>query len=373
MRLYNYSGAIALVLAFIIGCAGGSYLMESGKIDMNRREFQSAIANFDAEIAMNPENAEAWFLKGFCYENMKQWENMREAYARSIEISDRFEAKIDANIIRMRDTYFDRSIKTLEDTTETDDDKRYRETLADLDTAAAIDPEDFATHKQAALVAKMGNLTDRAIGYAETALNYAPDFTESLLMTSFVLERNIDRSDTANIVVWSLHLADITEPLASDKKLGEYYLFAIDNLAEGYFQLAMADKAEEAFQRAVAALPDNISLKGNLAAILTKRKDYARAMDIYKAIILQDPNHIKANLQIGLILVAQGDGEKNDDARIAKYKEAVPYLEKVVELDPQNIHAVQSLPAVYFAIGDKAKGNAMTQRFLELTEPGGDK
>ena len=76
MKLYIRLISVVTILLIIIGCGSGSYLMESGKIDKNRGEFGKAIKNFEAEIAQNPQNGDAWYWKGYCEEKLNLWDEV---------------------------------------------------------------------------------------------------------------------------------------------------------------------------------------------------------------------------------------------------------------------------------------------------------
>lgn len=360
MKIYNRLISVSIILLIIIGCGSGSYLMESGKIDKNRGEFEKAIENFDAELALNPQNADAWYWKGYCQQRLRRWSEMRESYKHSIEISDNFKGQISKTIEGLWMTYYNESIAALEDSS-------WDKALANLDTASIIDPENFLPYRQAATVAKNAGYPKRAIDYALSAYKFGIDFNDSLDVSAFLLERYLEEGNLDEIITWSKKVIELAEPKADNEKFRNYYLFGIDNLAESCIKNGMLGEAEAAFANAMNKFPENIILKLNLAASMTNRKDYENAMMVYENILAIEPNNLKANLQIGLMLIAQGDDSEDDEnLKLTKYKKAIPYLEKVIELDPENAPAIQSLPAVYFATGDQIKGNEMIKRFREL-------
>ncbi len=364
MKLYIRLISVVTILLIIIGCGSGSYLMESGKIDKNRGEFGKAIKNFEAEIAQNPQNGDAWYWKGYCEEKLNLWEDMMKSYSQSLSISQNYKTKIDKSIKVLWMTFYNKSIKVLEDSS-------WDTALALLDTAVIIDPENFLLYRQAATVSKSGGYQDRALEYALIASEYPREFNDSLDISTFILEAYIEAKNLDEIIIWAKKVGSLADPDAEDGKFAEYYLFAIDNLADAYYKKEMLTEAEGVFADAMIKFPENITLKLNLAASLTNRKNYDRAMEVYEGILKVEPDHINANLQIGLMLIVQGDEiQDNEDYKLKKYKKSISYLEKVVELDPSNAPAIQSLPAVYFAVGDQIKGNEMTQRYLKLMREG---
>jgi Flp pilus assembly protein TadD len=121
--------------------------------------------------------------------------------------------------------------------------------------------------------------------------------------------------------------------------------------------------------------PNNADLVFNLGVICYNNKELADAEKYYLKAIEIDSNYINAYLNLAILKL---DAEKilidkmnklGDSAPEMKkynvlkkqredvYKSAIPYLKKVVELDPQNVEAIKTLVGVYNAIEmfDEAK------------------
>lgn len=96
-----------------------------------------------------------------------------------------------------------------------------------------------------------------------------------------------------------------------------------------------------------------------------------KAMEAYKKAVEIDPNYVDANLNTAALIMNGSNAELmalNDDkglsnadynAKVAEIKtkmgEAVPYLEKIIELQPDNTNALRNLKSYYEFVQDEAK------------------
>ena len=78
----------------IEGC--GSKEMTSAKMYVNQKQYDKALAAINAEIAKNPANAEAYFIKGNVLFETKQQIEMAEAYRAGMKIGFTADQKIAA-------------------------------------------------------------------------------------------------------------------------------------------------------------------------------------------------------------------------------------------------------------------------------------
>jgi len=112
-------------------------------------------------------------------------------------------------------------------------------------------------------------------------------------------------------------------------------------------------------------------------------------MAYYKKAIELDPNYINAyinsaalvlNKEQALIEEMNGLGtSKKDDLRYDElrkmrqdvYKDAIPYLEKALEIDPKSLSAAKTLHNIYGVTGEKAKHDAL-QKIVDALEAEGN-
>ena len=157
-------------------------------------------------------------------------------------------------------------------------------------------------------------------------------------------------------------------------------------LSEANIYYKMGDKEEfkKLLELATSKDPDNPELQYNLGVIASESDHPEEAMGYYNKAIELDPNYINAyincaalvlNKEQALIEEMNGLGtSKKDDLRYDElrqmrqdvYKEAVPYLEKALEIDPKNISAAKTLHNIYGVTGEKVKHDALQKILDEL-------
>lgn len=131
------------------------------------------------------------------------------------------------------------------------------------------------------------------------------------------------------------------------------------------------DQNEEALKKDPGN-PDLYYIKGNLADKLNKREDCIAA---YKKAIELKPDYFDALYNLGALFFNEGAEMANKANSIpaskvaeydaakkkfeAKFKEALPYLEKAYQLNPDDMSTKQSLRQLYTRLGDLVKANEM--------------
>ena len=146
-----------------------------------------------------------------------------------------------------------------------------------------------------------------------------------------------------------------------------------------YIQLGEKDRFSELMEQAIAQDPNNPTLYYNLGVVT---EDAAQARSYYEKAIELDPNMQEAYLNlVALILEAEpalvekmnslgrsrADEMKYEELKKEReglYKECVPILQKLVELDSGNQEAVKTLMNIYYTL-DNMEGYAEMKKLLE--------
>jgi len=156
--------------------------------------------------------------------------------------------------------------------------------------------------------------------------------------------------------------------------------------ADLYIKIGDKEKFMILMQEAIKRDPNNAILYYNLGVINEEQEEFDAAMNFYKKSIELDPNYAASYLNlVGLILQAEGpivermnvlatsnkrsDNEKYDNLaseRISIYKSALPFLEKLLEFDSNNIEAIETAVNIYIAIGDKRNQNKFSKKLKSL-------
>ena len=152
-----------------------------------------------------------------------------------------------------------------------------------------------------------------------------------------------------------------------------------------YYKMGNKEEFKRLLELATSKDPKNPELQYNLGVIASESDHPEDAMGYYKKAIELDPNYINAyinsaalvlNKEQALIEEMNGLGtSKKDDLRYDElrqmrqdvYKDAIPYLEKALEIDPKNISAAKTLHNIYGVTGEKAKHDVM-QKIVDALE-----
>ena len=87
------------------------------------------------------------------------------------------------------------------------------------------------------------------------------------------------------------------------------------------------------------------------------QENYEKAIEYFNLVLQQDPNDFEANMNIG-----------NAKLKMEKWEEAVPFLEKTVEMKPDNINAWEFLGVAYVRAGQTEKGKEAFDKAESLKE-----
>lgn len=156
--------------------------------------------------------------------------------------------------------------------------------------------------------------------------------------------------------------------------------------ADLYIKLGDREKFKELMKLAVQKDPDNAILYYNLGVINGEQGEFDEAKKFYLKSLELDPSYTATYLNlVGLILEGEGpiveemnklvtsrkasDLDKYDqleEKRVGLYKECLPYLEKLIEIDPDNIEAIKTAKNIYYTIDDIDNFKLMNAKLKEL-------
>ena len=156
--------------------------------------------------------------------------------------------------------------------------------------------------------------------------------------------------------------------------------------ADLYMKLGNKEKFKTLMQEAITKDPDNAILYYNLGVINTEQGEFEDAMNYYKKSLELDPNYASTYLNlVGLILEGEevlveqmnelatsnkrSDFEKYDKLKQDRedlYASCLPYLEKLIEIDPTNIEALKTAKNIYYTVGDNENYKLMSAMIDEI-------
>lgn len=156
--------------------------------------------------------------------------------------------------------------------------------------------------------------------------------------------------------------------------------------ADLYIKIGDKNKFKELMQQAVEKDPTNAILYYNLGVINGEQGEFKIAKEFYLKALELDSSYSATYLNlVGLILEGEGpivekmnklvtsrkasDMNKYDELekdRVNLYQECLPYLEKLIEIDPTNIEALKTAKNIYYTIDDIDNFKLMNIKLQEL-------
>ncbi|NQT34260.1 tetratricopeptide repeat protein [bacterium] len=228
----------------------------------------------------------------------------------------------------------------------------YSQLKVNLDTSIIVDPNNGNIYAQAAFWSFKLKKYDEALKYSSGAIDLGD---EKLLMPMYEIQMltYLNQGDHEETIEWA---QKIMKQINLDDPEGEdNYLRAFDAITISADSLNNMELALDVTKEAVTKFPDNMRLKKNLAILYARLKDYDSARRVYETVLTVNPNDFDANLTISSILF-------NDQ----RWAEAIPYLEKSYEGEPENIKIVTMLMACYFNSDQDDKGQEMREKLEEM-------
>ncbi len=154
MKLFKPASALVIGVVMIMGCISPE--LRTAKIAVKEQDWKRALNAVEAEIARDPGSAEAYYLKGYIYEELGNFPEMSAAFDKSLELSPQFADKIKAHRIRLVARYDKRYVDAYNK-------EEWETALTALDTAIIIDPNFPELYLRATMVAFYGKFFDLSL------------------------------------------------------------------------------------------------------------------------------------------------------------------------------------------------------------------
>lgn len=171
--------------------------------------------------------------------------------------------------------------------------------------------------------------------------------------------------------------SDAVAAMESAKAANPDDISLLQSEADMYYRMGDKDKYKEIMEGIVDKDPNNPSLYYNLGVTSYEIGDIEKAVDYYKKALEIDPEMADARLNIAAAILSKeaaiveqmnglgmskADTQKYDELaeeRKEIYKEALPYLEKVMENNPENMDATRTTMNIYYQLGEEDKAAAL--------------
>ena len=295
--------------------------------------------------------------------------------------------------------------------------KNYKNSYMNLEAAYNVSNKDTLYLYNAALVATEGKDYSIALGFYEKLIDLG---YSGVSMNYYAVEKESgkeqvfqdEKSRNFSVDVIGTHESprdemaesveiDILRSVAAIYKTQENFLKSIEYLEKAKlinendinlillesnirWDMGEVDTYQRLISKALEIEPNNVDLIFNLGVVNADKGNFDDAISYYDKAIEIDPNYTKAYLNAAaLILEKEGpmieemnslgmstaDYNRYDELKIERenlYKNAIPYLEKVYNLENDNLSAARTLKNIYSALGDTEQENKYKVIVAEL-------
>ncbi|MFO7447189.1 MAG: tetratricopeptide repeat protein, partial [Ignavibacteriaceae bacterium] len=341
--------------------------LTSAKLYIQQKNYDKALEALNNEVSKNPQSDEGFYLLGVVYGEQEKFSEMVDVFNKSLAVSNKFEKDINdtkryywANLFNKGVTLYQRATSSQNP----DSSKvNYDLSITAFDHAIAIEPDSADAYRNLAFVQISRGEYDKAIAPLEKliTLNTEPEgyrFLGEILYNKGIeakAQDSVKAQEYFNKAITVLEQGRKDNPTDSDILL---------LLSNAYIGANKLDVAIDAFKAGVATEPENQYYRYNYGVVLLGSGNFTEAEEQFKKAVEIDPNYDKAiyNLAVtyvrwgtALSLEAEEKGIQSTEHK-AKYELALPHLEKMTQLKPDDAQAWELLGRVYTVLGmaDKA-------------------
>ncbi len=363
---YLITAILVSYLAFV-GFSCGSTELTSAKLYIQQKNYPKAIEVLKKEVAKNPKSDEGYYLLGVIYGEQENYDEMLDAFNKSLEASKVYEKDINsqkkyywANNFNKGVSYFQKANKTsAEDSSKV----FYDKSIEAFETAVKIAPDSVDSYKNLAFVYLASGQNDKAVPHLKKVIEKTKSEDAYRFLGEIYYNKGKELVSTDEKE--AMKYFDMTISLLEEaKQLYPANTDILQILSNAYISSHRADMAIDKFKEGIEKDPKNKYYRYNYGVLLLGKNDFAAAEEQFKKAIEIDPEYKNAIYNLGVTYVKWGamlskKEDENTDVKTGykeKYKAALPYLEKVLTYNDKDATLWELLGKVYAILGmnDKA-------------------
>ena len=366
---------LLIVISFIIGMVFTGFQcssteLTSAKLYIDQENFDKALEMLQKDVEKNPKSDEGYFLMGHVYGELGELDKMVSSFDKSLSISDKFATQIGEQKAYHWANNFNKGVNNFQrGNNVTDPDSAtifYDRSIKFFKDAALVEPDSADNYRNLAFVYLSSGKNEEAINPLKELIerDKSEDGYQYLGDVYYTLgtNKNIDFKNSTNLqdsIDAAAHFNNAIEVLEEGRNLYPENTDILVSLSESYIGANKIEVAMDAFKASVEADPNNQHFRYNYGVLLLNADRYEEAEEQFTKALEIDSEYENAIYNLGVTYVkwgAQLNLDAEDQGIISedykqKYELALPYLERVVEMDPTNGQMWEILGKVYSVLG----------------------
>ncbi len=373
-RTVSYLLLSAMIFGFMaFSCT--SKEITSAKLYIQQKRYDKAYQALQDELKKNPNSDEGYKLLGDVYGFKGEYDKMVEAYDKSLSISKRFEKEITlakkskwADNFNKGAAYYNRATKQ----SSPDSAKIfYEKAVKAFDDAIVCMPDSAKSYEYKAYAYFNMGAPEKAIEPLKKVIEKAPSKEIYVRLGEIILQKGQDHmnkfyqtNNKQDSIKAIEYYKDAVKVLEEGKTKYPNDPNILNDLAAAYVSAKMLDTAMEAFKEGVEKDPGNKNYHYNYGVLLLGAKKYEEAVKQFEEALKIDPNYENALYNIGVAYIKWGmairdeavnAGREDDLSYQEKFKKALPYIEKYLEMKPDDAAIWDALGKIYANLGETEK------------------
>ena len=365
MRPLKIITAILLLFGFaFMGFQCGSTELTSAKLYIQQKNYDKALESLQTEVQKNPKSDEGYYLLGYVYGEKGQYDKMVDSFDKSLSISKNFEKDINSSKVYYWANLFNKGVKQYQqgvNAQDKDSGKVYLDKAGEsFQYAIKIEPDSVDTYKNLAFVYMNQGDMDKAIDPLKVVIDKEHSLDGYRYLGQILYQKGIKQRETDSVAAKKTF--DETIKVLEDGR--KYYPNNQDilvTLSNSYIAADKLDVAMDVFKAGVESDPGNKYYHYDYGVLLLDAGQYEEAEKQFKSAVNIDSTYENAIYNLGVTYIKWGTAinkaaeEKGDTTSIyrEKYQLALPYMEKIVQMKPDDATVWELLGRVYTVLNMK--------------------
>ncbi len=384
----SYKTLLIIVLVGALGvfsfhCASPE--MTSARLYVQQEQWNEALSALESELEHNPDNAEAWYLKGRVHSELGNFDEMLEAFESSLEFSDDYKQEIEEIRFNNWVAFINAGIE--EYNLGQEDPDNYRTAIELFELASKMEPDSTVAYKNWGFAHLILGEMEEAIEPFKETLKREDDPEIAKYTGQIYFDKGYD--------IWNRHYGEDMDPELREEMeehLEEAIRYlrksmewdpddgeVVATLSNAYIVLDRQEEAKEIFRAGIETDPDNKIYYYNLGVLELEEDNFETAIDLFESAVELDPEYHDAYYNMGVAYVNWGvelrekavQEDDEDKTYREKFEAAVPHLERVVDVRPDDAELFETLGRLYANLDRVEEAEAAFERADELRGGGG--